>query len=572
MIAAQVGDLTSHTTKYTSPALTQKVFANMRRVGKGFFGVNTPLFEGMLVQQQTANDVDDVVAKNVPTDDVADVVADDDIADDVANVIAHADAEPTPPSPTPTTTPPPPQELLFISQVTPTSPLSPITQPSSPPPQQQPSHDAAISMDLLNTLLETCTTLTRKVEALEQDKIAQALEITKLKQRVMRLEKKRKLRVSGLKRLKKVGTAQRVESSTDTVMDDQEDASKQRGIIAEIDANKDVTLEEVDAAKDAKVAEDADVQGRIKRSQAQVHHIDLEHADKVLKVVTATATTITAPPSAARRRKGVVIKDPEETATPSTIEGKKDNVVLRYQALKRKPQTEAQARKNMIVSLKNMAGFKMDFFKGMSYDNIRPIFEKYFNSNVAFLEKSKKELEEEASRALKRKTKSSKEKAAKKQKSDEEVEKLRKHLQIVLNDEDDVYTEATPLALKVPVVDYKIHIEYNKPYYKIIRADGTHQLFLSFLSLLRNFNREDLKMLCSSLEESKRHSWFSKSQKLEIVRVLWSSYHNIRYYTDDLASKEKISIDKIHFRSDAQQYFKEYTLRDYYCWLKTYCC
>nr|GEZ50954.1 synaptobrevin, longin-like domain protein [Tanacetum cinerariifolium] len=33
MIIKQVGDLSTHTTKYTSPALTQKVFANMRRVG-----------------------------------------------------------------------------------------------------------------------------------------------------------------------------------------------------------------------------------------------------------------------------------------------------------------------------------------------------------------------------------------------------------------------------------------------------------------------------------------------------------------------------------------------------------
>nr|GFA69445.1 hypothetical protein [Tanacetum cinerariifolium] len=49
---------------------------------------------------------------------------------------------------------------------------------------------------------------------------------------------------------------------------------------------------------------------------------------------------------------------------------KEDNAVLRYQALKRKPQTEAQARKNMIIYLRNRAGFKMDYFKGMSYDDI----------------------------------------------------------------------------------------------------------------------------------------------------------------------------------------------------------
>nr|GEW46342.1 hypothetical protein [Tanacetum cinerariifolium] len=74
----------------------------------------------------------------------------------------------------------------------------------------------------------------------------------------------------------------------------------------------------------------------------------------------------------------------------------------------------------MMVYLKNMAGFKMDFFKGMSYDVIRPIFEKHFNSIVAFLEKVEKELEEEASKATKRKSKTSNEKAAKKQKLNEE--------------------------------------------------------------------------------------------------------------------------------------------------------
>nr|GFC15263.1 hypothetical protein [Tanacetum cinerariifolium] len=66
------------------------------------------------------------------------------------------------------------------------------------------------------------------------------------------------------------------------------------------------------------------------------------------------------------------------------------------------------------------------------------------------------------------------EKAAKKQKLDEEVEELKKHLQIVPNNDDNVYTEATPLALKVPIVDYEIHTKNNKPYFKIIRADGTH--------------------------------------------------------------------------------------------------
>nr|GEV81925.1 hypothetical protein [Tanacetum cinerariifolium] len=407
-----------------------------------------------------------------------------------------------------TTPPPPPQELIpSSSQVAPTLPPSPhhspITQPSSPPQQQptQPSQTTDISMDFLNTL---------------------------------RLEKKNKLKASG-------------------------------GEIAEIDADEDVTLEEVTA----KVAKDTDVQGRLEETQAHVYHLDLEHAQKVLsmqddeaepaelnevievvttaklmtEVVTAAATTtaaatITAAPmptaSAARRRKDVVIRDPKETATPSVIvhsepkykdkgkgilveepkplkkqahieqdkaKEKQYNTVMRYQALKRKPQTEAHARKNMMVYLKNMAGFKMDFFKGMIYDDIRPIFEKHFNFIVAFLEKGENELEEEASKQRKRKSETSKEKAAKKQNHDKEVEELKTHLQILPNDEDDVYTEATPLALKIPVFDYQIHTDHNKPYYKIIRTDGTHQLFLSFISLLRNFDRKDLEMLWKIVQE-----------------------------------------------------------------------
>nr|GEX20235.1 hypothetical protein [Tanacetum cinerariifolium] len=119
-----------------------------------------------------------------------------------------------------------------------------------------------------------------------QDKIAQALEITKLKQRVKKLERRNKLKVSKLRRLKKVGIAQRVDTSDDTVMDD---VSKQGRKIAFMDANVDVTLKDVaDIAKevaiDAEIKESADVQGRQAESQAQIYQIDLEHADKVLSM------------------------------------------------------------------------------------------------------------------------------------------------------------------------------------------------------------------------------------------------------------------------------------------------
>nr|GEU77863.1 ribonuclease H-like domain, reverse transcriptase, RNA-dependent DNA polymerase [Tanacetum cinerariifolium] len=439
MIRAQVGDLSSHTIKYSSPTLTQKVFTSMRRVGKGFSRVETPLFEGMIVEPQVGKGVDEVHVDDVPAVGVA--------AEGAASVV---DDEVT-------------------------------------------TDDVVISMDLQN-LLDTYTTLTRRVEHLEQDKISQALEIKKAQTEVM------------------------------------DDVSKHGRMIADMDAYDDVTLKDVVAVakdvQDAKIKESSDVQGRKAESQAQMYQINLEHADKVLSmqdvdiepaelqevvevitfaklitevVTTASATITVATPQlttdaaptlttaliATRRRKGV----------------KEDNAVKRYQALKRKPQTEAQSMKNMMIYLRNMAGFKMDYFKGMTYDDIRPIFEKKFNSNVAFLLKTKEQMDEKDSRALKRLSESQEDKASKKQKLDEEVKELRRHLQIVPNDEDDVYTEATPLALKVPVVDYEIYTENNKPYYKIKRADGSHQLYLSFLSMLRNFDREDLEVLWQLVKE-----------------------------------------------------------------------
>nr|GEZ78794.1 hypothetical protein [Tanacetum cinerariifolium] len=110
-------------------------------------------------------------------------------------------------------------------------------------------------------------------------------------------------------------------------------------------------------------------------------------------------------------------------------------------------------------------------------------------------------MEEEKSRALQIINETSTQKVAKRRKLNEEVEDLKRYLEIVPDKDDDVYTEATPLARKVIVVDYKIIDLNNKPYYKIIRVDGIYQLFISFLTLLKNFDREDLEALWSLVKE-----------------------------------------------------------------------
>nr|GEX75461.1 hypothetical protein [Tanacetum cinerariifolium] len=106
-------DLTSHNTKYTSPTLTQKVFANMRMVGKGFSEVETPLFASMLVQPwATEEDEEDEV--KVPT-------------------------TPTSPSPTPAPSPPPQDPI-------PTPPQAQPVTPHALPTQEQPTTTSKYDM------------------------------------------------------------------------------------------------------------------------------------------------------------------------------------------------------------------------------------------------------------------------------------------------------------------------------------------------------------------------------------------------------------------------------------------
>nr|GFA93877.1 hypothetical protein [Tanacetum cinerariifolium] len=453
--------------------------------------------------------------------------------------------EPSIPSPTPPT---PPlqqyQDLPSTSQVQHTPPQSPQPQPQPQPQAQQQAAD--FPMSLLQEALDACVALTRRVEHLKYDKVAQALEITKLKRRVKKLKKGNKFKVLKLRRLKKFGTSQRIDTLEDTVM---EDASNQGRMIDDLDKDDVVALmDNKEEEKKEKEVKDDQVQGK----QAKIYKFDMDHALKVLsmqeddpvevqkvvdvvttaklitEVVTAASETVTAVsttistaepqvPAAAttivalvrvvaastRRRKGVVIRDLEEESTtiipadtkskdkgkgimveePKPLKkkqqqkAKEDLAVQRYQVMKKRPQTEAQARKNMIMYLKNVAGFILDYFKGMSYDDIRLIFEAKFNSNMEFLLKIKEQLEKEENRAIQSINETPAQKAAKRRKLNEEVEDLKRHLEIMPDEDDDVYTEATPLARKVPVVDYEIIHLNNKPQYKIIRADGTHQLY-----------------------------------------------------------------------------------------------
>nr|GEX01226.1 xylulose kinase-1 [Tanacetum cinerariifolium] len=208
-----------------------------------------------------------------------------------------------------------------------------------------------------------------------------------------------------------------------------------------------------------------------------------------------------------------------------------------YQVMKKRPQTEAQAQRNMITYLKNFVGFILDYFKGMYYDDIRPIFKAKFNTNIEFLLKSKEQIEEEENRAIESINKTPAQKAAKRRKLNDEVkevEDIKQHLEIVPDEDNDVYTEATPLARKAPVVDYQIIQLNNKPRYKIIRADGTHQLYSNVCKT---------RWTRSNLEESKECPWSSKALELMLPWILKKNTKCFNAAGEELsAAKQKVDV------------------------------
>nr|GEU48751.1 putative ribonuclease H-like domain-containing protein [Tanacetum cinerariifolium] len=310
-------------------------------------------------------------------------------------------------------------------------------------------------------------------------------------QRVKKLEKMNKVRVLKLKRLQRVGTSQRVDTFDDTVMDDE---SNQGRMIAEMDKDDVVVLmdnkEEDKKVKEAKVDEKVVIATSETSTVASAIIPIAEHQVPAATLTAAPAKVVAAP---SRRRKGVVIRDPKEESTTSTIipaktkskDKGKGIMVVEPKSLKKKKQIEMDEQ------------YARELHDGLNKDI-------NWDEAIDHVKRKAKEdpaLEEEENRALQKINETPAERAAKRRKLDEEVEDLKRHLEIMHNKDDDVYTEATTLARKVHVVVYEIIELNNKPHYKIIRADGTHQLYVSFLSLLRNFNREDFEALRSLVKE-----------------------------------------------------------------------
>nr|GEX81078.1 hypothetical protein [Tanacetum cinerariifolium] len=289
----------------------------------------------------------------------------------------------------------------------------------------------------LKELIDLCTKLSDRVLDLETTKTTQEKEIANLRKRVKRLERKKRSRTYRVKRLYKIGLSARVELSTEEDSLDQD--------IFSVDDQDDTSM--LDADKGLQ---------EIKKSKPK--------GDKGA-TTTITAVTIPTLDNTRPKERGVVMQEPSDTTTtitipiPSKVQDKGKDIQAKVEAdYDVSQRLQAKKQENLTDAKKER------------------LFMQFFDKRRKFF--AAKRAEEKRNRPPIK----------------AQQRKLKRCLEIIHDDGDDVTIEATPLSLKSPtIVDYKIYKEGRKSNFQIIRADDNSQMYLTFSKMLKNFNKEDLE-------------------------------------------------------------------------------
>ncbi|GJZ95948.1 hypothetical protein Tco_0668282 [Tanacetum coccineum] len=274
----------------------------------------------------------------------------------------------------------------------------------------------------LDELMEFCTKLQQRVLDLENTKTAQAQEITSLKLRVKKLEKKGGSRTHKLKRLYKVGRSARMVSSDDASLGDQEDVSKQGRKIDDIDKDAEITLIDktqgrtwsswivmkmMHAHVNTACYNSLVLSVQLQLGCSPLHDVEIsfgsQHTGRFLhnktnkaKIQDKGKAKIIEPEPVKKLSKKDQLKLDEEVAQrlqateqeELTIEERailfqqllekrrKHFVAKRAKEKRNKPPIKAQQRSIMCTYLKNMEGWKPKDLKSKSFTNIQELFDK----------------------------------------------------------------------------------------------------------------------------------------------------------------------------------------------------
>ncbi|GJZ44942.1 hypothetical protein Tco_0592538 [Tanacetum coccineum] len=334
-----------------SKYIFESMVKNLDNVGKGFSGRETPLFQTMVVQdhakigegseihtdphhtptfiqpstsqpqmKQRSRSLKrkdtQVPRTSVPSDNVTDEAVNEEMDDSLvraATTVTSLDAE---------------QDRGNInktqSKATLNEPSSPGTSSGSGP--RGNTLQSGEDRLKLKELMELCTNLQTRVLDLETTKTTQANEIASLKRRVKKLERRNKSSTHRLKILYRVGSSRRVESFEDDGLGEEE-ASKQ-GMIADIDANEDIYLVNVQTDEDMFGVNDLD------GDEVIVESVDVVNTTKETRSVVEEVTVVTIPVSTTTTTtKTTIITNVEITlaqalAKLKSVKPKVDKVVI----------------------------------------------------------------------------------------------------------------------------------------------------------------------------------------------------------------------------------------------------
>ncbi|GKC04864.1 hypothetical protein Tco_0996474 [Tanacetum coccineum] len=210
---------------------------------------------------------------------------------------------------------------------------------------------------------------------------------------------------------------------------------------------------------------------------------------------------------------------------------------LRAEEIRRKPLTKAQKRNQMSTYLKNMAGYKHSQLKSESYDEIQKLFDKEMKRVNNFVDMNSELMKGD-------------EHVEAEKDDDLEEEEIKKHIEIV-QDEEEIAIDDIPLATKSPmIVEYKIVKEGQKGFYHFIRADGSSKRYSSMIRMLQGIDREDLETFWKLFKE--KHG--INRPVNEYKKVLWGDMKGRIVGFKRLQDILRVTAAQLQL------------LSDYYCW------
>ncbi|GJY49918.1 putative ribonuclease H-like domain-containing protein [Tanacetum coccineum] len=353
----QVKGMSKHKGVYVTPSHTKKVFANMKRPCKDFFGSVTSLFSTMMVQA---------------TEDMG------------ADLATPTDSHSTPIITQPSSSKPQNKKSRRKQRKD-----SALTEPTTKETTSEervstPSYDLPPSGEdrmQLAELMSFCTNLQEKVLDLEKAKTAQVKEITSLKKRVKQLEKRRKLRTSGLRRRMHPNMGGKLKILNETQETNDDNLMFDIGVLEEKEIKFEKMVEEhvvsVGTTTKSIPVSAAEV---VTTASASIE----EHVPASTKIFSSSQSQL---PQLKDKGKGKMVepelqaelieeemlaRQKEEEANIALIESwdntqammelmnrrKKHFAKLRAKEIRRKPPTKFQKRNQMSTYLKNIAGYK----------------------------------------------------------------------------------------------------------------------------------------------------------------------------------------------------------------------